>query len=34
MNRVSGEQHLFADDGDYEAFERVMAEVRSAGRGS
>jgi len=28
MNRVSGEQDLFADDGDYEAFERVLAEAR------
>ncbi len=28
MNRVSGEQELFQDNGDYEAFERVLAEAR------
>jgi len=28
MNRVSGEQDLFADDGDYEVFERVPTEGR------
>ncbi len=26
MNRVSGMQDLFEDAGDYEAFERVLAE--------
>lgn len=28
MNRVSGRQDLFEDAGDYEAFERVLAEAR------
>ena len=28
MNRVSGRQDLFEDSGDYEAFERVLAEAR------
>jgi putative transposase len=28
MNRVSGQQDLFEDSGDYEAFERVLAEAR------
>ena len=28
MNRVAGRQDLFEDAGDYEAFERVLAEAR------
>jgi putative transposase len=32
MNRVSGRQDLFEDSGDYEAFERVLAEARERER--